>query len=76
MQHKGKLTPYIQPIQTIYSIFVPLSDEFYRYAQCSSCIHDCDWQCEHKGRCPLVCGAPCVRIPCNKVSENAMSMND
>jgi hypothetical protein len=34
---------------------------------CSSCVEPCDWFCEHKGTCELVCGAPCTRLPCNEV---------
>lgn len=35
--------------------------------QCASCVERCDWSCEHEGECPLVCGAPCTRLPCNRV---------
>ena len=38
------------------------------FIKCKSCIEECDWQCEHEGKCPLVCSAPCSRLPCNKVS--------
>jgi hypothetical protein len=40
----------------------------FRLGKCSSCVEPCDWICEHKGQCPLVCGAPCSRLPCNEVS--------
>lgn len=46
---------------SVSTIFVPVE-------QCSSCVEECDWECEHQGNCPLVCGAPCLRLPCNKVS--------
>ena len=32
---------------------------------CSACLEPCDWECDHQGRCPLVCGAPCLRAPCD-----------
>ena len=32
---------------------------------CSTCIEPCDWECEHKGKCELLCGAPCSRLPCD-----------
>lgn len=32
---------------------------------CDSCVEPCVWECEHQGKCPLVCGAPCSRLPCN-----------
>lgn len=34
---------------------------------CASCIEGCGWECSHQGRCPVVCGAPCSRLPCNEV---------
>lgn len=38
-------------------------------SQCPSCIEPCDWVCEHRERCPLVCGAPCSRLPCDEVRK-------
>jgi hypothetical protein len=32
---------------------------------CASCIEPCTWECEHRGRCQLLCGAPCTRLPCD-----------
>ena len=32
---------------------------------CTPCIEPCTWNCEHQGRCDLVCSAPCARLPCN-----------
>ncbi|KAL7565937.1 hypothetical protein ACA910_008397 [Epithemia clementina (nom. ined.)] len=33
---------------------------------CASCVEPCDWECKHRGKCMLVCGAPCNRLPCNE----------
>ena len=33
---------------------------------CPSCAQPCVWKCEHNGACPLPCGSPCIRLPCNK----------
>ncbi|CAG8442461.1 13677_t:CDS:10 [Ambispora gerdemannii] len=32
----------------------------------SVCAEPCDWSCVHQGECPLTCGAPCSRLPCNE----------
>ncbi|KAG9293587.1 hypothetical protein G9A89_005590 [Geosiphon pyriformis] len=33
---------------------------------CSACAEECNWNCEHQGNCPLSCGAPCSRLPCDQ----------
>ncbi|CAJ1962034.1 unnamed protein product [Cylindrotheca closterium] len=33
---------------------------------CAACVEECVWECEHRERCDLVCGAPCTRLPCNE----------
>lgn len=32
---------------------------------CDICAEPCAWTCPHQGQCPLPCGAPCTRLPCN-----------
>ena len=32
---------------------------------CCPCISKCNNQCPHTEACPLVCGAPCLRVPCD-----------
>jgi hypothetical protein len=32
----------------------------------AACTEYCAWECEHKGRCPLLCAAPCIRLPCDE----------
>lgn len=38
------------------------------FLKCSSCVHECEWECIHQGRCSVVCGAPCTRLLCQLVS--------
>ncbi|CAD7696268.1 unnamed protein product [Ostreobium quekettii] len=33
---------------------------------CPPCVHECVWKCTHRGACPVPCGAPCIRIPCDQ----------
>lgn len=33
---------------------------------CLPCMEKCTWGCEHEPLCPLPCGAPCIRLPCNR----------
>ncbi len=33
---------------------------------CAVCVELCVWECEHRGACPLPCGAPCIRKPCDQ----------
>ncbi|KAI9142789.1 hypothetical protein BKA69DRAFT_1113975 [Paraphysoderma sedebokerense] len=33
---------------------------------CAACVEPCPWECEHRGSCPLPCGAPCTRLPCDE----------
>eukprot|EP00124_Ichthyophonus_hoferi_P002733 Ihof_evm4s199 gene=Ihof_evmTU4s199 len=33
---------------------------------CSPCPEPCVWQCVHQEVCPLPCGAPCSRLPCDE----------
>ncbi|KAI8920392.1 hypothetical protein DFJ77DRAFT_497413 [Powellomyces hirtus] len=43
-------------------------------AYCASCSEDCLWECPHgHGRCLLPCGAPCLRLPCDKRCEKKLS---
>jgi hypothetical protein len=32
----------------------------------AACTEHCAWECEHKGRCPILCAAPCIRLPCDE----------
>ncbi|RUS16781.1 LOW QUALITY PROTEIN: hypothetical protein BC937DRAFT_90815 [Endogone sp. FLAS-F59071] len=34
--------------------------------KCPACCEPCVWECLHGERCPLPCGVPCNRLPCNK----------
>jgi hypothetical protein len=33
---------------------------------CVPCAESCNWNCQHRGKCSLPCGAPCDRLPCNE----------
>lgn len=58
---------FVQP--TIFFFGSILIVEISINLQCTSCVEKCDWKCDHGiGQCPLVCGAPCSRLPCNMVS--------
>lgn len=32
---------------------------------CPPCAEPCVWNCPHRGACPLPCGGPCIRLPCD-----------
>lgn len=32
---------------------------------CAVCAEPCTWTCPHQGLCPVPCGIPCLRLPCN-----------
>ncbi|KAJ3266261.1 hypothetical protein HDU77_001750 [Chytriomyces hyalinus] len=41
---------------------------------CQPCKSPCGWTaCEHQAACPLVCGAPCLRLPCDKRCTKKLS---
>ncbi|KAL6075671.1 NFX1-type zinc finger-containing protein 1 [Balamuthia mandrillaris] len=66
----GKCPPCSQPCLTrcIHSQCNLLCKE-----ACSACAEPCAWSCPHEGRCPLPCGSPCGRLPCDKRCEKRMS---
>jgi hypothetical protein len=43
------------------------------HESCIACAEDCTWVCEHEGRCPVKCGFPCTRAPCDKRCEKVLS---
>ena len=51
-----------------------LTPSTHPHLQCASCVEPCDWSCSHQGKCPLVCGAPCSRMPCNEVRPAFLCM--
>ncbi|KAF8540975.1 AAA domain-containing protein [Trichophaea hybrida] len=40
---------------------------------CAPCAELCKWTCEHEGRCPLPCAAPCERLPCGERCNRQLS---
>ncbi|CAM9311631.1 unnamed protein product, partial [Sphacelaria rigidula] len=41
---------------------------------CAPCAESCTWNCPHlAGPCRLPCGAPCVRLPCDRRCERQLS---
>ncbi|OQR89300.1 NF-X1 finger and helicase domain protein [Thraustotheca clavata] len=43
-------------------------------APCNSCSEPCTWSCSHsKTTCPLPCGSPCIRLPCDERCEKTLS---
>ncbi|KAJ1548785.1 hypothetical protein HK405_015099 [Cladochytrium tenue] len=40
---------------------------------CEPCQSACEWACEHRGRCELLCGVPCTRLPCDKRCERMLT---
>jgi hypothetical protein len=32
----------------------------------AACTELCAWECEHRSRCPILCAAPCIRLPCDE----------
>ena len=40
---------------------------------CAPCAEPCGWDCPHRGTCPLPCGAPCSRLPCDKRCERVLA---
>ncbi|OQR83744.1 hypothetical protein ACHHYP_14331 [Achlya hypogyna] len=42
-------------------------------APCTSCAEPCSWSCPHSGAsCPLPCGSPCLRLPCDERCANVL----
>jgi hypothetical protein len=39
---------------------------------CQTCKEVCSWKCEHFGECPALCGAPCLRLPCDRQCEKLL----
>lgn len=39
---------------------------------CAACSEPCSWRCEHQGACPLPCGSPCIRLPCDRRCEKLL----
>lgn len=41
---------------------------------CASCSEACGWYCPHmKTACPLPCGSPCIRLPCDKRCDKMLA---
>lgn len=43
------------------------------FEPCVPCAMECGWECEHQDKCPLPCGAPCIRLPCDRRCEKLLS---
>ncbi|KAI9221484.1 hypothetical protein BC828DRAFT_356939 [Blastocladiella britannica] len=41
---------------------------------CVPCLEECSWSCPHgAGSCDLPCGAPCIRVPCDKRCDRMLT---
>jgi len=39
---------------------------------CNLCTEPCTWFCKHQGQCPVPCGTPCSRLPCDQRCERLL----
>ncbi|KAF9967370.1 hypothetical protein BGZ70_009832 [Mortierella alpina] len=40
---------------------------------CPPCYEPCAWSCPHQENCPLPCGVPCSRLPCDRRCQETLS---